>query len=183
MTILKPGRLIQAVGGPGVNVAFDVFDPDPDLITISGIAHTLANLCRFGGHCTPFYSVAQHCYHVSYLAPGSERLAGLLHDASEAYLVDIPAPLKTSGLFDEYLKIEETLQAVINQKFGVPIKLSDKIRQADLIMLATERRDFMSPIVEEIWINLPQPQKTGIYPWEPLQAERAFHNRFRELTK
>lgn len=181
--VLKPGRMIQANAGPGVNVAFDVFEPDPGLITISGIAETLANLCRFGGHCRPFYSVAQHCYHVSYLADPVDALEGLLHDASEAYLVDIPRPLKISGMFDEYLKIEETLQAVINQKFGLPIKMSPSVQRADDVMLATERRDFMQPIIEEIWAPLPEPNASPIFPWNPDNALQAFMRRFEMLTQ
>src|ERR1039457_118422 len=69
-------------------------DPNPEKILIDDIAHALAHQCRFGGHASRFYSVAEHSVHVSRLCPPEDALWGLLHDASEAYLVDLPRPLK-----------------------------------------------------------------------------------------
>src|ERR1019366_9954250 len=74
-------------------VRFKPLDPDP-AVGISDIAHALANQCRFGGHSSAFYSVAQHSVRVSEICAAEDALWGLLHDASEAYLVDVPAPLK-----------------------------------------------------------------------------------------
>src|SRR4051794_27255584 len=78
---------------------FDPFAPDAASIEIRDIAHALGNLCRFGGHCRVFYSVAQHSCLVADLV--ERRGAGvecvhwaLLHDASEAYLGDLPHPVK-----------------------------------------------------------------------------------------
>jgi hypothetical protein len=51
-----PGPYLLTVSGRWVNP----FDPDPDQLDAGDIARALANLCRFGGHCRPFYSVAQH---------------------------------------------------------------------------------------------------------------------------
>ena len=68
--------------------------PNPDDIRIEDIAHALSNQCRFAGHAREFYSVAEHSVHVSQLCLPEHALWGLLHDASEAYLVDLPRPLK-----------------------------------------------------------------------------------------
>ena len=81
--------------------SFDLFDPTPEDIHLPDIAAGLAHTCRFGGHCQTFYSVAHHSLHVSREladAGAGPRLVllGLLHDAGEAYVGDVPRPLKTN---------------------------------------------------------------------------------------
>jgi len=81
---------IQTISGR----KFPLAEPDPNQIDIEDIAHALSMLCRFNGHCTQFYSVAEHSMHVSHEISNDLALAGLLHDAAEAYLGDVPSPLK-----------------------------------------------------------------------------------------
>jgi hypothetical protein len=71
---------------------FHFLDPKIDEISIEDIAHALSNVCRFTGHTKRFYSVAEHSCLVSALC--DNRLEGLLHDASEAYMSDLSSPLK-----------------------------------------------------------------------------------------
>ena len=90
-----PGPYLQTVSGRFVNP----FDPDPEQIDIDDIARALANVCRFGGHTRHFYSVAQHSVIVSRLVEErggdiEDTFAALMHDASEAYLGDMPHPIK-----------------------------------------------------------------------------------------
>lgn len=189
----KNRRSIQVYCGPGINAAFDIFEPDMDVVTITGIAHALANQCRFNGQCTHFYSVAQHSLHVSKIletrtASKKFGLIGLLHDASEAYLADIPNPIKVSGLFDEYLNIEERIQSKIYAKFGIPALLSahesELLREADIMALATERKFLMQPPVMDIWKKIGDPDHT-VYQLPtvpPVLSERDFVKRFEELT-
>ncbi|MFC7325914.1 hypothetical protein ACFQMF_15205 [Halorubrum rutilum] len=93
---------------------FDLYAPDPTDVQLEDIAAGLAHTCRFGGHCRDFYSVAHHSLHVSSeLSDATPRLQllGLLHDAGEAYLGDIPRPLKVEH--DVFERIEsEILDAV-----------------------------------------------------------------------
>ena len=81
---------------------FYPLDPNPADIDIKDIAHALSNCCRFAGHIKSFYSVAQHSVIVSELCEPENALAGLLHDASEAYLSDIARPVKYTEQMEGY---------------------------------------------------------------------------------
>ena len=109
-------------------------NPNPDDIVIEDIAYALSNQCRFNGH-VPFYSVAQHSVLVSAKCFPSEKLAGLLHDAAEAYLSDIPSPIKQ--YLPDYQKMEHTLQTAINKKFEVNT-FTDSVKSADKDATYTE---------------------------------------------
>lgn len=97
---------------------FDLIDPQPDMIDLIDIAHGLANECRFSGQCRFYYSVAQHSVLVSQNVPPEFAFEALMHDASEAYLKDIPRPLKQ--LLPDYRAIEQRVEAVIRYRFGLP---------------------------------------------------------------
>ena len=133
---------------------FYPLDPRPDEILLVDIAHALSNMCRFAGHVREFYSVAEHSVHVSQRAmtlwgprEGQDLagLAGLLHDGSEAYLVDVPRPMKNHAMMKPYREAEAALQDHIYRRFGVTMTpaLEDVVRDADDEVLATERRDLM----------------------------------------
>lgn len=88
---LNPTRpWIQLVDGK----PFFFLDPKPEDIDIYTIAHCLARECRWGNQLRHHYSVADHSVRVSYECNPEDALWGLLHDASEAYLIDIPTPIK-----------------------------------------------------------------------------------------
>ena len=96
-------------------------EPRADEIFIEDIAHHLSNLCRFTGACRSFYSVAQHSVLVSLCAPpGENPLWGLLHDASEAYLIDVARPVKRSAALVGYRVAEARMMEVICECFGLP---------------------------------------------------------------
>lgn len=118
---------------------FDYTSLSADAICIEDIACALSNICRFTGHVQDFYSVAQHSVHVSYLVPPEFALEALLHDAAEAYCSDINSQLKQ--LLPDYQRQIKAVEAVIAAKFGLPASMSATVKHADLVMLATERRD------------------------------------------
>ncbi|USV41087.1 phosphohydrolase [Xanthomonas phage BUDD] len=119
----------------GVNLYMP--DPDPESILIEDIAHALSKVCRFAGHVDRFYSVAEHSIHVSYAVPPEHALQALLHDATEAYLCDIPTPFKR--MIPAYAELEDNLWAVIAEKYGVPFKLHETVKLADRMLLLSER--------------------------------------------
>lgn len=103
MGSLNPNHAwIQTVEGK----AFFFLDPKPADFSISMIAHCLARECRWGNHIPEFYSVAEHSVRVSYVCDPEDALWGLLHDASEAFLTDVPTPIKNYLRYgiDEFIR-------------------------------------------------------------------------------
>ena len=120
-------------------------DLKPDDIDIRDIAHALSRVCRFGGHCHGVLNVAAHSVRVlkavrAAWPHGSKRLhlTALLHDASEAYLGDIPRPLKKHPAFAFYREAEEAAEKVIAAKFDLFYPLPLGIKQEDDAELAIE---------------------------------------------
>jgi hypothetical protein len=114
----------------------DPLNPIVDAINIEDIAHALARQCRYNGHCVGFLSVARHSIWVAeYLkSEGYDetmQLTGLLHDAAEAYLGDLVRPLKHTEFGKLYLEVEEILEGVIAERFGLPFPIPAEVRAAD----------------------------------------------------
>lgn len=171
----RNGAWIQTFTGK----QFWPMDPKPDEVDIQDIAHSLSMLCRFNGHCNRFYSVAEHAVHVSHVVGPKQARWGLLHDAAEAYLSDIPQPVKRElTLFCEY---EERLLVVIAERFNLTVDLPPEVKQADMLLLATEKAVLMGPEPAP-WMDILDPLALGlIQGWNPDQARREFLDRFDEL--
>jgi 5'-deoxynucleotidase YfbR-like HD superfamily hydrolase len=161
---------------------FSYLDPRPEDIDILDIAQGLANECRYAGHTRAFYSVAQHAWLASQIVPWADSLEALLHDASEAYCKDIPRPLKE--LLPDYREIEARVDGAIRARFGLPGRASPSIKQADIVMLATERRDLM-PADKTPWPILDgiEPLPRRILPASASKAQALFLKRYIELTE
>lgn len=156
-------------------------EPRAEEVVLEDVAHHLANICRFTGACRSFYSVAQHSVLVSHLAPpGEDPLWGLLHDASEAYLIDVARPVKRSAAMQGYRDAEARMMAVICERFGLPATEPAWVKDADNRLLATERRDLMAPPPRP-WVDGTQPIPQVIEPLRPVFAEVLFLTRFHEL--
>lgn len=160
---------------------FNPTNPVVDAIVIQDIAHSLSMQCRFSGHTRSFYSVAQHCVLVSYICDSLDALWGLLHDASEAYLVDVPSPLKRSGQFESYIRYEKQMMEAICKRFGLPLGEPHSVKKADKTLLATEARDLMGPLRSD-WAQPCEPLPFKIVPLMPQEAKRLYMKRFFDLT-
>lgn len=147
---------------------------------VSDIATALSNTCRFAGHLKDFYSVAQHSVLCSELVAPEFAFEALMHDAAEAYIGDVTAPLK--ALLPDYRAIEERVDRMIRKTYGLPEIHSREVKKADLIMLATERRDFGLddgtpwPILEGV-----EPASMVIEPLPPHKARVLFLERYSDL--
>ncbi|HEX2868662.1 MAG TPA: hypothetical protein VHO03_16600 [Ignavibacteriales bacterium] len=174
---------------------FNVFDPDSDSICIEDIAHSLSLQCRFNGHCKEFYSVAEHCVRMVNEAHRVYKeytpqlgFMLLLHDASEAYLCDIPRPIKHSEEFERYRILEGNLEMIIYGKFGLSINhiLENRsiVNHYDNRILVTEARDLLSKPPED-WqiVKEYQPFAGIIDPVAPVIAEKAYLQMFEHLQK
>ncbi len=160
---------------------FYPLEPRIDQVAIEDIAHGLAYLCRFNGQTSEFYSVAQHSLVVSSLVPRELRLAALLHDAAEAYLGDMVKPLKV--LMPDFAALEDRVTAIIGATFAIDFSDYGPIKRADLIALATEKRDLMPHSVER-WAYLDDVRALPrrIVPMSPRQAKQAFLKEFELLN-
>lgn len=156
-------------------------------VNINDIAHALSNQCRFSGHTRVHYSVAEHSVRVSRLLKDwgcsvEVQRWGQLHDASEAYLVDLPSPLKYDARFAFYRVAERRVMSVICERFGLPIAQPTEVAEADAVLLATEARDLMT-ISSGHWDKLThRPLPGRIYPWSPGTAMATFIRLFHALS-
>ena len=138
----------------------DPLNMDPADIRIEDIAHALAMQCRFSGYTRHHYSVAEHSVNVARLVarmlgdaggsyhPGAElsrRIVrqALLHDATEAYLVDLPSPIKRH--FPEFRVAEKKLWAAIAKRFDVPEEMHPFVKEVDGRICTTEKVVLLSP--------------------------------------
>jgi hypothetical protein len=118
----------------------NLFELTADDIHVDDIAIALGNICRYGGHVRSFLSVAEHCVQVADLlwrAPvvgGQPDLAGLFHDAHEAYLGDIIKPLKVHPDYAFMPSWEQMVDRAIVAKFKLSAELlhSQSVRDADM---------------------------------------------------
>ena len=140
----KEGNWIQTYTGK----QFYPLDPKIEDIDILDIAHALSMKCRFNGHCKDFYSVAQHSIYVAeecekrYPNRKDLHLWGLLHDSGEAYLPDIPRPIKQMDI-GILRKCEKNILKLIVEKYGLGFPEPEEIKKVDNIMLATESYQLM----------------------------------------
>lgn len=150
-------------------------DPHPAEIIIEDIAHALSNICRFGGHCRAFYSIAQHSVLVSRIVSPEYALWGLLHDATEAYLLNLPAPVKR--FVPDYAPAEARVMHAICQRFGLAYCMPMPVKVADQMLLADEVEVLMPRS-----FPLPYPPSgIEIDPLPPKEAKELFLDRFHFL--
>ena len=174
----RKGDWIQTYTG----IPFYPLDPKPEDINIIDIAHSLSLQCRFTGHSDRFYSVAQHSLIVSDLCSPRNALHGLLHDASEAYLTDVPRPIKP--LLTEYKQIEDNLQLEIFLKYGLVWPIPNEIKIIDISLCITEAKALGFDI--SAWGDFEEIPILNIFDetfdcMQPRIAENLFINKFNNL--
>ncbi|WP_245445293.1 HD domain-containing protein [Agrobacterium rosae] len=155
-------------------------DPRPHEVFIEDIAHSLSLQCRYAGHCLRFYSVAEHSVLIARslaaIHAPEVALAGLLHDAPEAYCVDIPRPLKP--YLTNYKDIEQKNWLAIAARFQIDRELPDEVHDSDNRIIADE----LVNLVPMPWhARHNNPLGVRLRYWSPEKAEREFMATFDAL--
>lgn len=165
--------------------------PTQEMLCLEDIAHSLSNLCRFAGHCKEFYSVAQHAVLVSYavqtilskqkayVTPLEHLLLqfeGLHHDDEEAYIIDLPAPIKGLPILKQYKILGKRITTLLRNWLNLPKEESNYVKEADLIILATEKRDLMFDNGLK-WQKLLTPLDIVIQALSPIDAKKLYLER------
>jgi len=158
---------------------FHYLNPQPDEIDIVDIAHHLSLICRFTGACITFYSVAEHSIRAAELLPERYKLAGLLHDAAEAYTGDLSRMVKYTHRLDTE---EQVIAEVIAKKFKVSFS-NPEIKDVDNILLATEARDLMNNTDGWLRLATPIPYPYRVKPMRSTRAEKLFLKLFYKYEK
>jgi hypothetical protein len=165
----------------------DLAKPDPGAVCIEDVAHALSMVCRYNGHCRSFYSVAEHSVNVEALAgePCSQgvRLALLMHDAGEAFVGDVVAPLKI--LLPEYRTIEEGWERAVSERYEISRDAGtlQVVKRADIEMREVEKCALFPSVID------PHDKSPGFRAFlldlvrclSPAEAELRFLARFHQL--
>lgn len=176
MKIFEPGKVIVYSGKE-----IDILNIKSDDVDIFDIAHSLSNICRFNGHTSSFYSVAEHSVRGTYLLnERREKQLFLLHDAAEAYFGDIVRGIKyITQLRDIFKTIERRIEIAVLEHFGIPGPVSDeltyRLKYADDTMLRTEARDLFSGLMQTFYTTTnAEPLPLIITPWTSEIAKEQF---------
>lgn len=165
-----------------------IMNPEPSKINIRDIAHSLSNYCRWGGHISTFFSVAQHSVMVSYMCAPEDALNGLLHDSPESILGDMIRPFKYLPEMKIYKVIEKKVADCIAFAFNLPtIDKTPSVEKSDTLMLAREFVNLRLPNTVPQWaydllIANGYTKNDYFECWDPAVAKFKFLDRFEELT-
>lgn len=182
----RKGGSIQTSTG----TIFYPLDPRLEDIELEDIAHGLSHKARFTGHTRKLYVTAEHSCRVAIdlCARGRslmEQYVGLHHDDTDAYLPDVPTPLKILPEFKWFRDLEHHLQDMCFKKFGCVVEDYSVIKNSDIVLLLTEKRDLM-PKKNGNWKHkytqeaIPAPY--FIEPWSPEEAKRNYLNLHHALS-
>jgi 5'-deoxynucleotidase YfbR-like HD superfamily hydrolase len=175
-TALFTGELNKQLNGAGtpLRIVKAWTEPKEWVAGIETSTHTY--FCEgMGAH----NSVAEHSVRVSLACDPDDALWGLLHDASEAYLVDVPRPIKPH--LTQYRSIETGVMRAICTRFGLSEAMPESVKRADNVLLATEARDLMAASPAD-WELEEQALLESIVPWTHEHARTQFVARFLEIS-
>lgn len=156
---------------------FWALDPRSEDVDIIDIAHALSHACRYAGHCKQFYSVAEHCVLMAQKAK-AHKMWALLHDASEAYICDIPSPIKP--FLSNYKEIEYGIMNAVCIKFNIEKEMPPEVKELDSRILQDEAIQCFDHDLFQKTDKVPLDVVIKFMP--PLEAKKAFIDVFNKLT-
>lgn len=158
-------------------------NPQEKDISILDIAHSLSLQCRFNGHAKTFYSVAQHSVLASENVLPGAAMWGLLHDAAEAYISDIPRPLKHMPQLKVISGIEDNIMKVIASKFGLVWPMPTDIQRIDDELVFAEQKELLCAPSLEWKLSIKPKLNISIHPVTAVEAEAMFLRRYEVLME
>ena len=170
-------------------IAFYPFRPTAEMVSIVDIAWALSRTCRWNGHSEiqpkRFYSVAEHSVLMAdYLrSRGHSRLTcltALLHDGAEAYVSDVPGPIKP--FFPGFKEMEALIDGAIAEKFGSLHPFPPPVKELDRAMIPTEHEQLFTDEWCDVFIAM-EPVDIKLKCWSPEEAYDNFMGRYASLTK
>jgi len=168
---------------------------DSPVFRITDIAHALGQIARFNGHGRFFYSVAEHSCLVAAIMEEldiGDPFEGLMHDATEAYLSDVPSPFK--AMLPDWHRMDGVLTEKMRRHFALPICMTEECKVADTLALFLEAHELMpsrgrlehwaSPEALELqpqadWLR--EERGFGLEAWGPNRSTAEFQNFFNKL--
>jgi uncharacterized protein len=167
---------------------FDFEDAEGSTFSIKDVARGLSHICRFAGQCDRFYSgqcdrfysVAEHSVYVSLIVPKEHAFAALMHDAAEAFVGDMAKPLKV--MCPDYQAVEKRIERAVLDRFGIPLPLHTCVKEADIVMLATEQAQIMRNRDDWEYTRGRATADVSIRCLAPDEAMRFFLDRFAEVA-
>jgi len=175
----RKGDWIQTYTGK----QFWPLDPRPEDVDIDDIAQALSNLCRYAGHVREFYSVAEHSCLLAWALrrDGYDRDVqrwALMHDAPEAYIVDVPRPIKR--FIPGYKEIESRVEKAVAEHFGLPLEIPKIVHEYDLRICNDERQYGMNTSVIP-WGDMGDPLVLRPWFYPPKDAKYVFLSTYANL--
>lgn len=160
--------------------------PTVDMIHFEDIAASIGKMCRYAGHVHTFYSVAEHCCLLMRYARDNmpsvtqrELLTLLMHDATEAYMTDIPRPIKHT--LPQFKAFEHVIEAVIAERFNLITPHPTFVKMLDTRILRDERAQAMNPSENDWGTDKLEPLGVKLCLWTPAEAIDNFTGDFQEL--
>lgn len=175
---------VAITGGTSISAGkglFDYADHSKSIFTIEDVATSLSNICRYTGHILPglFYSVAEHCVHVSRVVPEEMAFEGLMHDAPEAFIGDVNSVLK-QFIGPEFKDLDHSVSMYLAHRYGYLYPYPREVKVADGRMYRTETPQITEDN-DKFWLLDAVPYNIVLPCWNPTQAREEFLNRFKEL--
>lgn len=165
---------------------FFPLDPRAEDVRMDDIAHALSLKVRYTGQCEWLYTVGHHCLEVvrilrTWHATPEVQFIGLMHDAAEAYLPDVAAPLKPHLV--GWYEIELRVERAIAERYALPLPRPREIKMADAEAFRRERVVLMRAASERSWWNTlaPTQDHPPLVERHPLEIEREFLRQAAEL--
>lgn len=181
MTTYPPRRILTYTGRMVDPLAMTAAD-----VCVADIAHALSQKCRFTGHTVPFFSVAEHCLDVAAAVADNggtpqEQLWALLHDAGEAYLPDVAAPIKDffyvqdGNMKRPFRWVEDWILDAVAEHLGLSGCFPAIVNDADKACCAVELDELMTGPGEDVTAPMPT--------MSPIEAEAAWLQAVAELVE